>query len=214
MYIPAEFETRGVAAMHAAMRRHPFALLVTPHDGELHVTHLPVRLDAARGALGTLEAHLARVNPHAKALAAGAETRVVFSGPHAYVSPRWYAKPAANVPTWNYVAVHARGRPRVVTDRAAVLAMLGRLAAEHEAYIDEPWTLAEGRDYAERIAGGIVAFELPIERLEGKSKLNQNKSPADRRGVMAALAAAGGHDALLAAMRELYDEAGNAHPEM
>jgi transcriptional regulator len=208
MFTPAQFETRDLAVMHALMRRHPFALLVTPHEGALHATHLPVVLDAARGTQGTLEAHLARANPHAAALAAGAESLVVFSGPEAYVSPRWYADPSANVPTWNYAAVHAHGRPRVIAERARVLAMLDRLTAEHEAYVDPPWRIAEGRAYAERIVGGIVAFDLEIERLEGKLKFNQNKSPADRLGVMAALAAAGGHDDVVETMRALYDAEG------
>jgi transcriptional regulator len=206
MYIPAPFETRDLATLHGVLRAHPFALLLTLHQGELHATHLPVVLDAARGPLGTLEAHLARVNPHAAALRAGAESLLVFSGPQAYVSPRWYADPAANVPTWNYQAVHATGRPRVVEDRAAVLGMLERLTREHEAYEDPPWTLAESAAYAERIVAGVVAFELEITRLEGKTKMNQNKGPADRLGVMRALAAT--HPDVVAVMRSLYDAEG------
>ena len=136
MYTPSHFHTDDLAAMHAAIKRHPFALLVTPHAGELHLTHLPFHLDASRGPKGTLQAHLARANPHCAALQAGAESVVVFQGPNGYVSPRWYTDPAKNVPTWNYVAVHAHGRPVTTEDPAALIRLIATLTDEHEAYIE------------------------------------------------------------------------------
>src|SRR5690242_11718741 len=184
MYTPGEFENQDLATLHDMMRRHPFALLATVHAGELFLTHLPFHLDAARGPNGTLQAHLARANPHCAALKAGAPSLVVFKGPDAYVSPRWYRDPAKNVPTWNYVAVHAHGRPKTLTDPKALLALIGRLTDEHEAYIENPWSVREAQAHAERLAAHIVGFELPIERLEGKFKLSQNRQPGDRAGVM------------------------------
>lgn len=184
MYTPSHFQTDDVKAIQGVMRKHPFALLVTAHAGELFTTHLPFHLDASRGNKGTLEAHLAKVNPHCAALRAGAPSLVVFKGPDAYVSPRWYQDPTKNVPTWNYVAVHAHGKPVTSDDPAAILASIGRLTDEHEAYIVRPWSMQEAQAYTEKLADHVLAFELPIERLEGKFKLSQNRLPADRAGVM------------------------------
>src|SRR5579871_640477 len=118
MYTPGHFLNEELGDLHAVMRRHPFALLATQHQGELHLTHLPFHLDATRGPKGTLQAHLARLNPHCAALVAGAASTVVFRGPDAYVSPRWYTDPTKNVPTWNYVAVHAHGAPSAIQEPA------------------------------------------------------------------------------------------------
>ena len=210
MYTPSQFKNDDLAAIHAVMRRHPFALLVTPSADGLHLTHLPFHLDAARGPKGTLEAHLARVNPHCAALQAGGPCTVVFTGPDGYISPRWYEDPAKNVPTWNYVAVHVRGRPRLVEGRDALLALIGRLTDQHEAYIDRPWSIREAQAHAERLAEHIMGFELPIENLEGKFKLSQNRSDGDRAGVLKELAKSrdSGIAEMLELMRGLYKEDG------
>lgn len=212
MYTPSEFRTDDVEAMQAVMRKHPFALLVTAHAGEVHTTHLPFHLDAARGQNGTLEAHLARMNPHCAALLAGAPSLVVFKGPDAYVSPRWYSDPAKNVPTWNYVAVHAHGRPRTLTEPTALLALIGRLTDEHETYIENPWSVREAQAHAERLVAHIAGFELEIDRLEGKFKLSQNRQPVDRAGVLREFRKSvhPGVQELLAMMDGLYREDGTS----
>jgi transcriptional regulator len=210
MYTPSHFVNQDLAALHAMMRRHPFALLVTQHDGKAHLTHLPFHLDPARGSNGTLEAHLAKVNPHAQAIAAGAPCTVVFQGPDAYVSPRWYLDPAKNVPTWNYVAIHAHGTPKPLTEPKALLALIGRLTDEHEAYIEEPWSVREAQAHAKHLAQHILGFTLEIESLEGKYKLSQNRSDGDRAGVLREFAKLKSDDVseMLALMRELYTEDG------
>ena len=211
MYTPSQFINRDLGAMHAMMRKHPFALLVTPHAGDVQLTHLPFHLDAARGAKGTLEAHLAKVNPHCAAILESTASTVVFRGPDGYISPRWYADPSKNVPTWNYVAIHVHGRPRPVTEPARLLAMIGRLTDEHEAYIEKPWSMREAQAHAEHLAQHILGFELEIEELEGKFKLSQNRSDADRAGVLRELA--GNKDSrvqeMLELMRDLYKEDGS-----
>jgi transcriptional regulator len=184
MYIPSHFVEQDLRQLHAMMRRHPFALLVTQHAGRVHLSHLPFHLDVAHGPRGTLEAHLALVNPHAEAIAAGAPCTVVFQGPDAYVSPRWYTDPAKNVPTWNYVAIHAHGKPEPLGDPQELLALIGRLTDEHEAYIDEPWSIREAQGHAEHLAKHILGFTLEIGELEGKYKLSQNRSDGDRAGVL------------------------------
>lgn len=210
MYTPSHFETQDLTALQGVIRHRPFALLVTVHAGELYTTHLPFHLDPARGPRGTLEAHLARLNPHSDVLQTGAPSMVVFQGPDAYVSPRWYEDPTRNVPTWNYVAVHAHGRPVTHGDPATILSYIGRLTDEHEAYIEHPWSVKEAQGYAERLASHVLAFEIPIARLEGKFKLSQNRPPADRAGVMREFAKSG-HTAvaeMLQMMQGLYQENG------
>jgi len=156
--------------------------------------------------MGTLEAHLAKANPHAEAIAAGGPCTVVFQGPDAYVSPRWYVDPAKNVPTWNYVAVHVHGVPRPVTGAEALLALIGRLTDEHEAYIEQPWSIREAQAHAEHLARHILGFTLEIESLEGKYKLSQNRSDGDRAGVLREFAKLGSDDAgeMLELMHGLY----------
>ena len=211
MYTPSQFRTEDLSAMQAVMRRHPFGLLITVQAGAALATHLPFHLDASTGRQGTLEAHLARENPHCAAILAGAPSFVVFQGPDAYVSPRWYTDSARNVPTWNYVAVHAHGQPRPVTEPAALLALIGRLTDEHEARIERPWSIREAQAHAERLVGHIVGFEFPIERLEGKFKLSQNRLPGDRAGVMREFrkSARPGVQEMLGMMDGLYREDGS-----
>jgi transcriptional regulator len=191
MYVPRHFAECQHERLHALIRAHGFATLVSLLDGELFATHVPLWLDAGRGPHGTLLGHVARSNPHWRGFDGRAPALAIFHGPHAYVSARWFSAPD-QVPTWNYEVVHASGAPRVMEDASAVRALLGRLAAQYEEHAAAPWTPA---GLPERVADGlqraIVAFELPIERLEGKRKLSQNKAPADRAGVVAGLRAAG-----------------------
>ena len=131
MYVPKHFDPADPAWCHALMARESFALLVsTGTDGLPFATHLPLLLDADRGPQGTIVGHLARANPHARLLAEGRPTLAVFQGPHAYISPGWYAT-HPSVPTWNYVAVHATGRPRLVEEPARVTALLARMVATY-----------------------------------------------------------------------------------
>lgn len=210
MYTPSQFINRDMGALHAMIRKHPFALLLTPHAGAVQLTHLPFHLDASRGPKGTLEAHLAKVNPHCEALLEGAPSTVVFTGPDGYISPRWYVDPAKNVPTWNYVAIHAQGIPQPVLQPSRLLEMIGRLTDEHEAYIERPWSMREAQAHAEHLAQHILGFELPIETLEGKFKLSQNRSDGDRAGVLRELAKSrdSGLQEMLELMRGLYREDG------
>lgn len=195
MYVPKHFAETDVASLHALVRAHSFATLVSLVDGELFATHLPLLLDADRGPFGTLVGHVARANPHARAFAGGARGLAIFHGPHAYVSPRWYAA-EPNVPTWNYLAVHASGGLAAVNDPGAVRALLARSAGVYEADAERPWSLASIPEaFATGLQKGVVAFELAIDRIEGKRKLSQNKTPADRSGVVAALRERGGEDA-------------------
>jgi len=192
MYIPKHFESTDPAWCHDLIRREPFATLVSAGpDGVPFATHLPVLLDPSQGPLGTLHAHVARPNPHWQLFGPGRQALVVFQGAHTYVSPSWYAK-HPSVPTWNYVAVHAYGVPRVIEEAARVQALLARLVHAFEDGRPEPWRMEDlTPSYLEGMMRGIVAFEIPIARLEGKAKLSQNRPATDRARVQAALQAAG-----------------------
>lgn len=202
MYIPKHFDTSEPVWCHALIRAESFATLVTQDKaGAPFVTHLPFLLDPKRGPLGTLLGHMARPNPQWRAFASGRPALVVFQGPHAYVSPSWYEVHPA-VPTWNYVAVHAYGMPAVIENQARVKALLGRLTETHEAGRPSPWRIESlAPEYVDAMIRGIVAFEIPIDRLEGKAKLSQNRGAADQRHVREALAASG--DPLAIAVAEL-----------
>lgn len=183
MYTPTHFEMNDPAELTAFMQHNNFAALVTHHQGIITATHLPFMLDQSRGDHGTLIAHLARTNDQWRTFATQQEALIIFTGPHAYVSPSWYEKPTVNVPTWNYTAVHAYGLPRVVEDEAAIYAMLDQLVQAHENHYPQPWQMVSADEHVRRLMGGVVGFEMPITRLEGKAKLSQNRSEADRYHV-------------------------------
>lgn len=199
MYVPKHFAVEDRAALDAVIRDNPFGLLIGELEGAPFATHLPFLLDGDR-----LLSHFARGNPHWKSIDGRAEMLAVFSGPHAYVSPRWYEAEQA-VPTWNYVAVHVYGAPRVIEDPVRVRDLLDRLVTEYEG---DAWSLG-GRDadFTERMSRGIVAFEMPIERIEGKFKLSQNRPVEDRRRVISELEkpAAGTNTDLARLMRAAMD---------
>jgi transcriptional regulator len=206
MYLPQAFAEPRADVLAEFMRRHAFATLVTTGAGGLVASHVPLLYDADHGPHGRLLGHLARNNPQLADLAGGREAMAIFHGPHAYVSPTWYeAQPS--VPTWNYAVVHAYGTAEAVTDPAAVTALLARLAATYEDGRDPAWRMDDQPErFIEGMKRGIGAFAIAVTRLEGKFKLNQNRSAADRRHVVAALAAGDAESAAVAAlMRERGD---------
>jgi transcriptional regulator len=208
MYVPKPFAfpERTEAELHELIEAYNFGIVIAA-AGPLEAAHLPFVLDRSRGPLGTLIAHVARANPIWQRFADGLEVLAVFQGPHVYVSPDWYAGRGL-VPTWNYLAVHAYGVPPILESEEAVTAALARLTATMEAGLAPklPWTLAEiAEPSLKALKRGVVAFEIEIARLEGKRKLNQNRTAADRAGVIAALEAGGEPEglALASKMRDL-----------
>jgi transcriptional regulator len=186
MYIPASFRIEDPDQLATFIEQHSFATLVT-HDGRApFATHLPVLLDRTRGPLGTLCGHLALANPQWRHFTPEAEALLLFQGPHAYVSPAWYEIQPA-VPTWNYTAVHAYGVPERLSDAARIRKTLDLLVARHEADLPQPWDGNLPDAYRHRMLEGIVAFEMPLTRIEGKFKLGQNRSPADYARVIESL---------------------------
>jgi transcriptional regulator len=189
MYTPRHFAVETEAGLDL-IERHGFGALIMSAGGKPEISHLPFVLDRAGN---RLIAHVARANPIWTLMDGTAEATAVFQGPNAYVSPDWYEKPKAAVPTWNYAAVHVQGRP-VPLDDGGLLDLLVRLSALHEAKLapKRPWTVdkLEEAQFA-GLRKAIVGFALPIERIEAKIKMSQNRSPADRARVQDALAGLG-----------------------
>jgi transcriptional regulator len=171
------------------MRENSFATVVTAAGGVPFASHVPVLIDgqSVEGGL-KIRGHFARANPHP--LADGEEMLAIFLGPHGYVSPSWYEGPR-NVPTWNYVAVHAYGRVRQLGQSEA-RAVVKDLTDLHERTAAAPWRMESlPDDYVEKMLTAIVGFEIAVDRLEGKMKLSQNRSPEDQRRVRDQLAGSG-----------------------
>jgi transcriptional regulator len=186
LYRPAAFASDDQAAIERLLDEHPFATLITAGAGEPQISHLPLLHQREPAPHGRLIGHMARANPHWSHFGSGASL-AIFHGPHAYVSPSWYAQPATQVPTWNYAVVHVHGRAEIVSDRAATLATLQRMVTRFEGGRAAPWRLQLEGARLDAMVGAIVAFEIEIERIDAKFKLSQNKDEADRRRVASAL---------------------------
>jgi transcriptional regulator len=195
MYIPKHFEGSETVGREI-MQAHAWALLITADEtGAPIATHLSLLWQDGGSEHGSLIGHMARANPHWKLFARDADSLALFWGPHAYVSPTWYT-PGPKVPTWNYVTVHAYGRPQIIEDTAGALNVLNRLAAQYEGTGPDAWGLGRlppGNAAAQ--TRNIVAFRLPLTRVETKLKLSQNRELEDRYNVIAKLAASDGQDA-------------------
>lgn len=185
MYTPAQFKVEDRATLLAFMRQHSFATIVT-HDGAApFATHMPVLV---RENEGTLVSHMARGNPQWRHFADGREVLVIFTGPHAYVSPAWYAT-RPQVPTWNYTAVHVYGVPRIVEDHERFAGMLHELVEFYESPRANRWDGEIPVEFRDKLMAAIVGVEIEITRIEGKFKLSQNRDEVDQASVIAALSA-------------------------
>jgi transcriptional regulator len=173
MYSPSYNRLEDRAELLEFMRANSFVVLVTGTGGELHASHLPVQVRAEKEQI-ILDMHMARANAQWKEFFDDEEVMVVFSGPHAYVSPRWYEQ-RERVPTWNYAAVHAYGIPRMITDQKLKGESQRRLVAA----LDPQWLPQFDQlrpEYVENMLEGIVNFEIPVTRVETRWKLSQNRS--------------------------------------
>ena len=183
MYSPSYNQLEDRAEVVAFMRANAFGLLVTGTGGTLHASHLPVRVHDDGKQL-SLDLHMAKMNPQWKEFFDD-EVMVVFSGPHAYVSPRWYEE-KERVPTWNYAAVHAYGIPKIVDERSAKRESQRRLVA----MLDPQWLPefdALRAQYVTNMLEGIVNFEIEVTRLETRWKLSQNRTRREQELIAAQL---------------------------
>lgn len=190
MYSPKFNQVADRALLIEAMQAYSFAILTGPSSvaeapAPLVATHLPL-IVKDEGPHGLLEGHFAAANRHWQSLA-GREALVIFSGPHSYVSPALYVEPLS-VPTWNYIAIHAYGTLWLVEDDPGKEALLDGLIEANDPAYAEKWR-ALPDNFRRSMLAGIVGFRIPIERIEGKFKISQNRAEAERRNVQTAQAA-------------------------
>ena len=190
LYIPPSFSVDDRAAMRRLIHDYPFATLITPAAPEPWITHIPLLFKNAGTDEGTLIGHFARANSHWRHVG-DVESIAIFHGPHAYVSPSWYAEPAQAVPTWNFTAVHVQGPIQPFVDAAKTRGVLDALIDRFEGGRLAPWRLTMADRQRDALVGAIVGFEMPIRRLEAKFKLSQNRPRDDRIRVIDALHAEG-----------------------
>jgi transcriptional regulator len=186
MYTPATYRVTDQATIEAFIREHNFATLIS-YDGTSPIaTHIPLELER-RGHSLYLQGHLAKANPQWKTFQSDSSVLAIFVGPHTYVSPRWYNH--VNVPTWNYMAAHVYGKPRIVNDRHELSALLKKLVDRYEARAANPPYQIEtlSKEFLEKEMNGIVGFEISVERIEASFKLSQNRSEQDYDNVIAEL---------------------------
>ncbi|HEY0624431.1 FMN-binding negative transcriptional regulator [Sphingomonas sp.] len=202
MYRPPAFREDRPALLHAAIRAHPLATLVTHGPSGLTANLVPFTL--VEGAPALLRAHLAKANPQLADLRAGGEALVIFQGPQAYVTPAWYPSKQEHgkvVPTWNYILVQAHGRSQVIDDTAWLRAQIDALTAQQEAGRAEPWAVSDAPpEFVAAQLKGISGVEIAIDRIEGKWKASQNQPAANREGVLAGLRALDPASPMAAAM--------------
>ncbi|REE23298.1 PaiB family negative transcriptional regulator [Paraburkholderia sp. BL27I4N3] len=196
MYMPAHFEENRPEVLHRLIAEQPFGALITNGPNGLDANHVPFEFEVPSTAAethGILRAHVARANPVWQEAAANPEALVIFQGPAAYISPNWYpSKHEAHrqVPTYNYMVVHAHGRIAVRDDESFVRGLVARLTRKMEAGEPVPWKMGDApADFISQMLGAIVGIEIEVTRLVGKWKLGQNKAADDRRGAAETLLA-------------------------
>ena len=199
MYEPPFHREEDLAKQHALIRARPLGLLISHGPQGLLANAIPFLIDSQASKLGTLRAHMARVNGQWRDLTEAPDALVVFEGPEHYISPSWYATKRETgkvVPTWNYVMVQARGAARVIGDDAWLVRQIEALTQAREAHRDQPWAVGDApADFIATQRRAIVGIEIEIADIRGKWKASQNRNAADRAGVVAGLEALGDEEA-------------------
>jgi transcriptional regulator len=199
MYNPSQFQETRLDVLHGLIRSKPLATLVTLTSDGLVANHIPLFLRVDGSPCGTLAGHVARSNPLWRDTDTATQVLAIFQGPHAYISPSWYATKQEHgkvVPTWNYAVVHAKGTLRAIDDPAWIRAQLQDLTRHQEAAFAQPWAVDDApRDYTDKLLAALVGIEIPISQLTGKWKVSQNQPPVNQVGVVQGLADVGGDEA-------------------
>ncbi|MBV6395772.1 MAG: Protease synthase and sporulation protein PAI 2 [Anaerolineales bacterium] len=180
MHIPKNYREDDLQKILAFLRANEFATLVVCDGGKPVASHLLMEVAEQDGNI-VVYSHMSRSNPLWKRLDPQREALVMFLGPHAYISATWYNH--VNVPTWNYISVHAYGRPELITDHDQVYALLSRLVMRHEGATDYRMESLP-QDFVEREMKGVAAFKIKLTRLEAAYKLSQNRNDDDYRNII------------------------------
>jgi transcriptional regulator len=202
MYIPRRYEEKDTEKIHAFIRENSFGILVSVNDGLPVGTHIPLRLEKNAEGQDILMGHISKGNEQKYTLEDDARVLVIFPGPHAYVSPRWYTE--INVPTWNYISVHVYGKVKIVGGEA-LRAALSRLMDTYERDMPQPVRMEEvpEKELQDDLRG-IVGFEIIIEELQAAAKLSQNRDEVSYHQVIEQLEQGGeGAKAVAAEMKKI-----------
>ncbi len=205
MYINPYNREKNEAKLLEFVRLHPFGLLVSASQNVPVATHLPFLL-SIEGEKAILRTHLSRANGQWKALDGSTDVLVVFGGPHAYISPRWYDH--VNVPTMNYVAVHAYGKPQIIQDSGEVYALLKSQIEQFETQLDEYNIGTLPSTFLADEIRGLVGVEIAVYRWEGNFKLSQNRDEKNYRNIVAELGKTGNQTGITEAMQQVYETKG------
>ena len=184
MYIPSKMKMKDLSSAHDFIDDFGFGVLVS---NSLSGTHIPFILNREEGENGVLYSHCAKANPHWKELK-NTEVLIIFSGPHGYISPSWYAESPA-VPTWNYAAVHAYGLVSLLDDQQTLAAVEAVVRKYEPALLEKREIITD--EYRDKLLAGIVGIKIELTRIDGKQKLGQLRKPEDQTGVYQALAQSG-----------------------
>ena len=191
MYLPKAFEQHDPERLRHFIRSYPLGTLVTATPSGLDANHIPLLVAETAGAAATLHGHIARANPLWREAVPDAAALVIFQGPDSFISPSWYPSKRENarvVPTWNYAVVHVHGVLRFVDDPAWVRSHVEALTREHEGKRDPPWAVTDApAEFVDKMVSAVVGIEISITRWYGKWKVSQNRSAADRVGVVEGL---------------------------
>lgn len=207
MYNPQRFKSADPNEAFELMNQNPFATVITVIDGKPFVTHLPItpkKIDNKIELIG----HLARANPHWKSFQ-NSNVTVIFQGPHTYITPKWYGED--DVPTWNYSTVHVTGKVELIEGSDGIVDCLKELTAHVERIWPSGWEFFIPDDLrGDSLSKNIVGFRINVDEINYKKKLSQNRSPADRAGVLKGLEGRVDENSrmMLSEMRKLYSENG------
>jgi transcriptional regulator len=192
MYIPRHNEEKRVSAMHSLIVSRPLGTLVTLGASGLFASHIPMILEDDGSQFGVLKGHISRANTQWQDFVPTVDALAIFAGHQHYITPNWYPgtrEHGKEVPTWNYVVVHAYGPLKIIQDDHWLLTNVEKLTNIHEAASPNPWKVSDApEDFIKSQLKGIVGLELPIQRLEGKWKVSQNRTERERNGVVNGLA--------------------------
>jgi transcriptional regulator len=208
MYIPRHNEEKRVSVMRTLIVSRPLGTLVTLGASGLFASHIPMVLEDDGSQFGVLKGHISRANTQWRDFVPAVDALAIFAGHQHYISPNWYPgkkEHGKEVPTWNYAVVHAYGPLKAIDDERWLLTFLHRLTDIHEAGSPVPWNVSDApADFIKSLLHGIIGLELPIQRLEGKWKVSQNRTEAERKGVIEGLSKLNTPESL--AMKSLVEE--------
>ena len=182
MYIPKINQVTDHNEIFEFIRANSFGILVNQLDGLPFATHIPMEINELPNGKWMLQCHIAKANPHWKAFEKNPKSLIIFSGPHAYISPSWYKN--ESVPTWNYMAVHLYGNAKIITEEELKITLKNQIDT-YESYKENPVSLT---DYSEenisRMINAVVGIEILVDDIQAKYKLSQNKSEQDFQNVI------------------------------